>query len=124
MSLIEDPYADTRGWIIFPILSADCFDAIATFYKTTGSIPYKVESRGDDTVAHLVHLRHLPSLMPMGTTTAPEYTVEYQTDSFVWGISRMVIRDNERRCVVRYERDSSGWSTFSFDKPRLRYYTD
>lgn len=127
MLLIEDPYADTRGWIIFPILSADCYEGIATFYSVTGALPMAIEERPDDEIiAHLVRLCHLPSLNLVKVASVPEFTLQYQSDSLVWGISRLVIRDNEKRCVVRYERDSSGsgWLTYANDKPRLKYFTD
>ena len=124
--LIEDKYSDTVGRIRFPITSSLDYEAISIFYKITGAVPHTVEECPDeDCVVHLVRIRGgLPSLLPMGVTTAPTYTVEFQTDSFAWGISRMAIRDSDGQCVVRYERDSSGWSTFPFDKPRLKYYTD
>jgi hypothetical protein len=125
--MIEDKHGDSIGYIRFPITSSLDYEAISIFYKITGAVPYQIkESTDADCVIHLVRLRNLPSLTPMGRTTAPTYTVEFQTDSFEWGISRMVIRDNERRCVVRYERSSdSGWITYANDnKPRLRYYTD
>jgi hypothetical protein len=124
----EDKYCDTIGHIRFPITSSLDYEAISFFYKIlSGVVPYKVEEHpDDDCVIHLVRLRSLPSLIPMGVTTAPTYTVEFQTDSFEDGISRMVIRDADLGCVVRYEKDSSGseWLTYANDKPRLKYFTD
>ena len=125
--MIEDNHSDTIGYIRFPITSCLDYEAISEFYRITGAVPYKVEEHTeDDCIIHLVRLRHLPSLTPTGITTVPEYTVEYQTDSFDGGISRMVIRDDDMRCVVRYEQRSLGfgWTTFAFDKPRLKYFTD
>ena len=126
--MIEDKYCDTIGYIRFPITSSLDYEAISEFYRITGAVPYKVEVHPGDNcvISHLVRLRSLPSLIPMGVTTAPEYTVEFQTDSFEDGITRMVIRDKCMRCVVRYEHRSSGfgWTTYANDKPRLRYFTD
>ena len=124
--MIEDKYSDTIGYIRFPITSSLDYEAISEFYRITGAVPYKVEVHPGDNcvISHLVRLRCLPSLIPMGGKTAPEYTVEFQTDSFEGGITRLIIRDSEMRCVVRFERDSSGWTTFAFDKPRLTYFTD
>lgn len=127
MPLIEDQYSDTVGKFIFPITSSLDYEAISTFYKITGAVPHAIEEHpDDDCVTHLVRLRNLPSLTPMGLTTAPTYTVEYQTDSFEQGVTRLIIRDSDGQCVVRFERNSSGseWSSFAIDKPRLKYYTD
>jgi len=125
MSLIEDRYSDTVGRIRFPITSSLDYEAISYFYRITGAVPYQVENHPDaDCVVHLVRLRSLPSLLPMGLSIAPTYTVEFQTDAFEDGITRMVIRDADLRCVVRYERDSSGWSAFANEEPRLKYFTD
>ena len=125
MPLIEDKYSDTVGKFKFPITSSRDYEAISFFYKITGGVPYMIEERPEEGCAiHLVRLRSLRSLIPIGVTTAPDYTVEFQTDVFADGITRMVIRDADMRCVVRYERDFSGWSSFAFDKPRLKYFTD
>ena len=126
MQVIEDKYSDTVGRIIFLIPSSNCYQAISTFYKATGAVPHEIEQHPDEgCVIHLVRLHHLPSLIAMGVTSAPTYTVEYQTDSFEEGVTRLIIRDSGKRCVVRFERDSeSEWSSFAFEMPRLRYYTD
>jgi hypothetical protein len=123
--MIDDKYSDTIGYIRFPITSSLDYEAISEFYRITGAVPYEIEEQRDEgCVVHLVRLRNLPSLVPMGVTSAPTYTVEYQTYSFRAGVTRMVIRDSEQRCVVRYEQEFWGWSIFDFDEPRLKYYTD
>jgi hypothetical protein len=126
MPLIEDKYSDTVGRIIFPVLSSNCYEAISAFYEITGAVPYAIEEHPDeDCVTHLVRLRNLPSLTPTGITTVPEYTVEYQTASFEQGVTRMNILNGAKQCVVRFERGSgSEWSSFAFDKPRLKFFTD
>ena len=125
MPLIEDIYSDTVGRIRFPLTSSLDYEAISIFYKITGAVPYSIEEH-PDFVIHTVRLRSLPSLIPMGlsTATVPTYGTVFQTDNFEDGITRVVIRDADLRCVVRYEKDSAGWSTFAFDKPPLRFYTD
>jgi hypothetical protein len=123
--MIEDKYSDTIGYIRFPITSSLDYEAISEFYRITGAVPYEIEQHPEEgCVVHLVRLRNLPSLIAMGLTSAPSYTVEYQTDSFEQGVTRLIIRDHEKQCVVRFERDFSGWSAFANEKPRLEYFTD
>ncbi len=122
--MIEDKHSDTVGRFMFPITSCLDYEAISIFYNITGAVPYRIEEHPDFAI-HTVRLRCLPSLIPMGLTTAPFYTVYFETDSFEDGITRLVIRNDGRRCVVRFERDSdSDWLVYVTDKPRLRFGTN
>lgn len=124
MPFVEDKYSDTIGRIKFSITSSVDYEAISTFYET-GAVPYEIDERPDDQcIIHLVRLRHLPSLDPMGLASPPTYTVEFQTNSFRAGITRMIIRDDQKQCVVRFEKTIFGWAPFAIDAPRLRYFTD
>lgn len=124
MPFIEDKYSDTIGYIIFQIESGVSYEAISTFYET-GAVPYSIKEKPEDKcIIHLVRLRQLPSLEPMGLASPPTYTLQFQTNSFREGVTRMVIRDAEKQCVVRFEKTIFGWCPFVSDAPPLEFCTD
>jgi len=124
-----DKYGENIGYIRFPF-PISCYgyqSTVSEYYRITGAVPCEIDERNEEgCVIHLLHLRTLPPLIPMGATAIPGYTIQFQTDDFAAGITRLVIHDACMRCVVRYENDSSGtgWIAHANDKPRLKYFTD
>jgi len=121
MPMIDEKYSDTIGRIRFPIYANNDYDPISTFYQITGAVPDRiVKPDGGDYVYHYVRLRNLPSIIPMGVNRAPTYTLEYLTDYDEQGLNRMIIRNAEKQCVVRYQWMYPGWRAFANENPKSK----
>ena len=119
--MIETKYSDTIGCIRFPIHANNDYDPISMFYQITGAVPDRiVKPSGGDYVYHYVRLRNLPSIIPMGMNKAPIYTVDFQTDYDQHGLNRMIIRNSDKQCVIRYQWMYPGWRAFANENPWSR----
>ena len=119
--MIDAKYSDTIGRIRFPIYANNDYDPISIFYQITGAVPDRiVKPDGGYYVYHYVRLRNLPSIVPMGVNNAPTYTVDFQTDYDEHGLNRMIIRNVEKQCVIRYQWMYPGWRAFANEAPRSR----
>ena len=116
--MIDEKYSDTIGRIRFPYFAYYDYDPISMFYQITGAVPDRIEPSDDcKYVYHYVRLAGLPSIVPMGLNKAPTYSVDYQTDYDEHGLNRMIIRNSDKQCVVRYQWMYPGWRAFANEAP-------